>query len=66
MANVILLVASALAPSAGHEAVMCPHTSCYFDYTQCLRDDPALYPWFTHPLPPRRVRRQLRPARLTR
>ncbi len=48
MANVILLVASALAPSAGHEAVMCPHTSCYFDYTQCLRDDPALYPWFTH------------------
>ena len=39
------------AADAGRDAVMCPHTSCYFDYTQCLEDDPAVYPWFTHPLP---------------
>ena len=39
------------AVAAGHEAIMCPHKSCYFDYTPCLRDDFAPYPWFTHPLP---------------
>ena len=39
------------AAATGHESVMCPHTSCYFDYTQCLEDDPAVYPWFTHKLP---------------
>ena len=39
------------AANAGHEAVMTPHFACYFDYTQCLPNDPATYPWFTHPLP---------------
>ena len=34
---------------------MCPHDRCYFDYTQCLRNDPATYPWFTHPLPLEKV-----------
>ncbi len=39
------------AAAAGHESVMCPHRNCYFDYTQCLAEDPAVYPWFTAPLP---------------
>ena len=39
------------AAAAGHESVMCPHTSCYFDYSQSLEDDPATYPWFSLPLP---------------
>jgi len=39
------------AAKAGHDSVMTPHLSCYFDYTQCLKDDPFPYPWFTHPLP---------------
>ena len=39
------------AAASGHQAVMCPHERCYFDYTQCLPDDPAVYPWFTCPLP---------------
>jgi len=39
------------AAKAGLEAVMCPHFYCYFDYTQCLPDDPAVYPWFTERLP---------------
>jgi hexosaminidase len=43
------------AAASGHQAVMCPHDRCYFDYTQCLRDDPATYPWFTHPLPLEKV-----------
>ena len=43
------------AAAAGLQAVMCPHTSCYFDYTQCLSGDPATYPWFTCPLPLARV-----------
>ena len=30
---------------------MCPHFYCYFDYSQCLPDDPAVYPWFTERLP---------------
>ena len=32
------------------ESVMTPHNFCYFDYDQCLEEDPAEYPWFTHPL----------------
>lgn len=39
------------ASKAGLEAVMCPHFYCYFDYSQCLPDDPAVYPWFTERLP---------------
>lgn len=39
------------AAKAGLDAVMCPHFHCYFDYTQCLADDPAVYPWFTERLP---------------
>lgn len=39
------------AAKAGFEAVMCPHTFCYFDYMQGLDDDPAVYPWFTARLP---------------
>ena len=39
------------AAAAGLEAVMCPHFYCYFDYTQCLAEDPAVYPWFTERLP---------------
>ena len=39
------------AAKAGLDSVMTPHTSCYFDYDQCVRDDPAVYPWFTCRLP---------------
>ena len=39
------------AAKAGIGAVMTPHTSCYFDYDQCVKDDPAVYPWFTVRLP---------------
>ena len=39
------------AAAAGHESIMCPHVSCYFDYSQGLEDDPATYPWFSLPLP---------------
>ena len=38
------------AAKAGLGAVMCPHFYCYFDYMQCLADDPAVYPWFTERL----------------
>ena len=38
------------AAKAGLGAVMCPHFYCYFDYMQCLPDDPAVYPWFTERL----------------
>lgn len=43
------------AANAGFDAVMCPHFYCYFDYTQCLADDPAVYPWFTERLPLEKV-----------
>ncbi|MBR4653712.1 MAG: family 20 glycosylhydrolase [Kiritimatiellae bacterium] len=39
------------AAAIGLQSVMCPHMSCYFDYSQSLQDDPATYPWFTHQLP---------------
>lgn len=39
-----------VAAAAGHDAVMCPHTNCYLDYAQCLAEDPATYPWFSHQL----------------
>ena len=39
----------------GHDAIMCPHTECYFDYDQGLREDPAAYPWFSCLLPWERV-----------
>ncbi|MGN0832865.1 MAG: family 20 glycosylhydrolase [Kiritimatiellia bacterium] len=42
---------AAAAAKVGLEAVMCPHESCYFDYRQCIDDDPATYPWFTCRLP---------------
>ena len=43
------------AAKAGLEAVMTPHVSCYFDYDQCVRGDPAVYPWFTERLPVEKV-----------
>ena len=43
------------AAALGHDAIMCPHTECYFDYDQGLRDDPAAYPWFSCLLPWERV-----------
>ena len=43
------------AAKAGLEAVMTPHVSCYFDYDQCVRGDPAVYPWFTERLPLEKV-----------
>ena len=43
------------AAKAGHEVVMCPHRSLYFDYTPCLADDPCVYPWFTEKLPAEKV-----------
>ena len=39
------------AAKMGLESVMTPHTACYFDYDQCIKDDPAVYPWFTCRLP---------------
>jgi endonuclease/exonuclease/phosphatase family metal-dependent hydrolase len=39
------------AAAIGLQSVMCPHLSCYFDYTQCIDGDPHVYPWFTMPLP---------------
>ena len=43
------------AAKLGLESVMTPHTSCYLDYDQCVRDDPAVYPWFTERLPLEKV-----------
>jgi len=38
------------AAKAGRDSVMCPHEWCYFNYGQCLEDDPFEYPWWSHPL----------------
>ena len=38
------------AAKAGRDSVMCPHEWCYFNYEQCLEDDPFAYPWWSHPL----------------
>jgi len=38
------------AAKAGRDAVMCPHEWCYFNYEQCLEDDPFEYPWWSCPL----------------
>ena len=38
------------AAKAGRDSVMCPHEWCYFNYEQCLEDDPFEYPWWSHPL----------------
>ena len=38
------------ASKAGRSCVMCPHTSCYYNYSQCLKDDPFAYPWWSIPL----------------
>ena len=43
------------AVAAGREAVMCPHWNCYFDYTQCVKDDPVPYPCFVPPVPVSKV-----------
>ena len=43
------------AAKAGHEAVMAPCRTSYFDYTQCLPNDPMPYPWFTYRLPLEKV-----------
>lgn len=41
-----------LAAKGGHEVVMTPNEFCYFDYEQCLADDPVPYPFnWTVPLP---------------
>ena len=39
------------ASKAGLSCVMCPHVDCYFNYDQCVQDDPVVYPWWSHPLP---------------
>ena len=39
------------AAKRGHEVVMCPHKSLYFDYTPCIPFDFCVYPWFTEKLP---------------
>lgn len=41
-----------IAARNGHDVVMCPNEFCYFDYSQCLEDDPIPYmiDW-TVPLP---------------
>jgi len=38
------------AAKAGRSSVMCPHTFCYYNYSQCLAEDPFLYPWWSIPL----------------
>lgn len=38
------------AAKAGRDSVMCPHDWCYFNYEQCLEDDPFEYPWWSRPL----------------
>ena len=38
------------AAKAGRDSVMCPHEWCYFNYDQCLEDDPFIYPWWSYPL----------------
>ena len=38
------------AAKAGRDSVMCPHDWCYFNYEQCLEDDPFDYPWWSYPL----------------
>ena len=38
------------AAKAGRDSVMCPHEWCYFNYEQCLEDDPFQYPWWSYPL----------------
>ena len=38
------------AAKAGRDSVMCPHDWCYFNYEQCLEDDPFEYPWWSYPL----------------
>lgn len=41
-----------LAAKGGHDVVMTPNEYCYFDYGQCLADDPMPYPFnWTVPLP---------------
>lgn len=39
----------------GHEVVMCPHKSLYFDYKPCIPFDFCVYPWFTEELPVSKV-----------
>ena len=43
------------AAKRGHEVVMCPHKSLYFDYTPCIPFDFCKYPWFTEKLPVSKV-----------
>jgi hexosaminidase len=43
------------AAKKGHEVVMCPHKSLYFDYTPCVPEDPCKYPYFTEKLPAAKV-----------
>ena len=43
------------AAKRGHEVVMCPHKSLYFDYTPCIPFDFCKYPWFTEKLPVEKV-----------
>jgi len=38
------------AAKAGRDSVMCPNGWCYFNYEQCLEDDPFDYPWWSSPL----------------
>ena len=41
-----------VAAQAGHDVVMTPNEYCYFDYEQCVADDPVVYPYnWTVPVP---------------
>ena len=39
----------------GHDIVVCHHWNCYFDYTQCVKDDPVPYPVGVPPVPVSKV-----------
>lgn len=47
----------AKAAAAGHDIVVCHHWSNYFDYTQCVKDDPVPYPVGVPPVPVSKVYR---------
>ena len=38
-----------------HDIVVCHHWNCYFDYTQCVKDDPVPYPVGVPPVPVSKV-----------
>ncbi len=43
------------AAADGHDVILCHHWNCYFDYTQCVKDDPVPYPVGVPPVPVSKV-----------